>query len=196
VKACWIDEGQDADYSRLTRHGIGRLLFSPRVNQGHSRAQIDEARAKGFEVGIYRVPEWDPTLEGAAWATMLSKDVTRLGGDGTQVHVQADIETHNTVWLAAFLLQWRKHRAKRDTSVTTEGFQGGLLVKIRPQILDSNVTLVPQAYGGDMQPWDTHGTVLDLIAYGFPLEKILPFYDAADLRRGWSGYCFTQQRLP
>lgn len=211
MKAIWIDENQSPDYQRLFRHGIRRLYFTAREGYGHDKTMVDNARAQGFEVGIYRVSSWDlannPNLTGAEWANLLSKDVSRyVGGDGkgtnVQLAVQMDIEEHNPVWIAQCLLRWRQIRQVRDTSFTFEPFQGGMLVAAIAQIIQSNVRLVPQAYMGphngnpDMTPADPFGVVKDLTDYRFPYERIQVFYDAARLYRGWTGYAFTAQRLP
>ncbi|MDQ5820008.1 MAG: hypothetical protein M3540_01015, partial [Actinomycetota bacterium] len=166
MRAIWIDEGSDPDYPRLTKHGITDLYFSPRVDQGHPKDTVDAARAQGFTVGLYRALSWDDTLSGKDWAKLLSGDVARfVGGDGkgigVQLGVQANVETHDMAWCAEFLRWWRLYRPLRETSWTMEGFQGGLLKDIRLQILASRVDLVPQCYGGAMEPWDTAGTVKD-----------------------------------
>lgn len=197
LRALWIDEGSKPEWGRLVP--FTHLFLSTR---DATTAALNEIRMRGFQAGIYRVTTWDEGVDdGKEWAKLLSDDVARcVGGDGrgldVQLAVQADIEQHDSAFIVAFLKEWRARRPRRDTSWTMEGFQGGWMREIRQQINDSGVKLIPQAYDGAMKPFDSLGVVRELVNYGFYEQLIYPFHDAAELRRGWDGFAFTQQRLP
>lgn len=202
MRAIWIDEGKTPDWPKLEREQITDLYFSARYG---TKAEVDDARARGYRVGIYRARSWDEGLAGKEWAKLLSDDVARfVGGDGrgigVQLGVQMNIEHKDEAWIKSCLLWWRLYRPLRETSWACEGFQGGWMTNIRTAFTVARVLLVPENYGGDMdkptEQWDSDGTVQDLIDYGFPAKNVVPFHDAKYLRRGWRGFAFTQQRLP
>ena len=47
-----------------------------------------------------------------------------------------------------------------------------------------------------MQPFAADRAAIDLLARGFNILALQGFYDAATLPLEWSGYAFTQGRLP
>lgn len=201
MKALWIDENTDPDYQRIRpwfppfEVPRARLCFAhrdPRLTPGYLQA----VRERGYDVDLYWASTWDADKSPEQWAALLNDRWKALGGAERLLSVQVDIEQHDPLRVAAFLAAWRKLRPGLRTSWTLEGFQGGWVSAIREQVLAANILIVPQAYDGAMTPFDTDGVVRDLTARGFPHDRIVPFHDAAQLRRGWSGYVFTQRRLP
>lgn len=203
---CWIDEGGGLDVERCRKAGVTQAMFSLRR---HTKAQVDAARTD-FQVGGYHALSWsladEPGLTGTRYADIVNQLTMRmLGGDGkgvgVQLDIQVDIEQHVLPggfdqWMRDFISRWRAVRANRVTSWALEGFQGGRLGGIRQKVIDAGFSVVPYAYDGDMNPFDTYAVVNDLIAHGFPYHAVRPFYDGRYLWRGADGWVFTQNRLP
>jgi hypothetical protein len=200
VKRLWIDENTDPDYARIKPWlppdppPRNRLCFAHR-DPRLSPAYLEAVRGHGYDVELYWASTWDADKSPEQWAAMLNGRWLELGGAERLLSVQVDIEEHDPLRIAAFLAAWRKLRPGLQTSWTMEGFQGGWITAIREQVLAANILLVPQAYAGDMTPYDTDGVVRDLTSRGFPHDRIRVFHDARELRRGWDGYVFTQRRL-
>jgi hypothetical protein len=195
MRCVWIDEGSQPDFTKITNYGIQGLYFSTR-EQYVTPTYLDSIRDKGYVVGIYRAWNWDAGLSGAKWADLLSAEVTRVGGNGKQLDVQANIELKDTLWIKDFLIRWRQHRQLRPTSWTMEGHQGGWMVGIKYWIEQSKVVLVPQCYDGAMNPWDSAAMVKDLKEdYKFS-NPVIPFHGAKALRPWADGFIFTQNNLP
>ncbi len=196
MRAVWVDAGNDADVAKLRHYGIDSPYFDcrdPRV----SRDYLDGVKAQGFSPGIYAAWNWRPDLDGAGFAEWLSRRLAPLQRSASFPMVCADIETHDVGYVLAFLKRWRELRPKRVTDWTLEGFQGGLFSPHDTlAIAASGVGVVPQAYAGDMTPSDPVAVVLDLCSHSFAPGTISVFYDAAHLPVAWSGYAFTQGRLP
>jgi len=207
-RAIWVDEGNDADYAKLRANGITAPYYSvrdPRV----TKAYLEAVRAQGFTPGIYAAWNWPETgiappytgaAKGAAFATWVSRELQRIApataADFPLVCLNA--ETHDAPYLAAMLRQWRKHRQDRVTDWTLEGFQGGWIdasPDLGAAVNASGVGVVPQFYRGNMSPLFA-GVILDLLTAGIPADRLMGFYDAADLPYRWHGYAFTQGRLP
>jgi hypothetical protein len=78
-----------------------------------------------------------------------------------------------------------------------ESFQGGWMYPAFVQrILACRVRVVPQYYKGDMSPVAEDVGLKDMLVAGFPFTSVTGFYDAAALPANWSGFAFTQGRLP
>lgn len=199
-RAVWVDEGNDADYARLARHGITRPCYSlrdPRVTLPYLKA----VRDKGLVPGVYVAWNWYPELDGHGLAEKVNGlCVPLFRGPGLGFpFVCVDIEVHDTDYVAAFFRRWRQLRPQRVTDFTLEGFQGGLWNGKFAQVqqLATQVRyVVPQAYTGPMTPTDAVAVNNDLVAYGFPYSRLSTFYSAAALPAAWSGYAFTQGMLP
>jgi hypothetical protein len=184
----WIDLGQPIDSAKHSQHGITRTYGDVR----------NPSFAAGFERGIYRVQSWD-NLNPVLFAKALSDDVHRWGGDPyKQLAVHANIELHDPGYLLSFLSEWRRRRPVRETALVIEGLQAGWFTPaLTAQINnDSNLSVLAEAYTGDMSPIDCDNVRSNLINYGIKREKALVMYDAARLNPFWDGCAFTQQRLP
>jgi hypothetical protein len=100
-------------------------------------------------------------------------------------------------YILAFLKRWRAVRPARVTDWTLEAFQGGLFSPVDTlAIAAARVGIAPGFYEGDMTPLNAVDVVLDLCSHSFPPGRIVGMYDAARLPAEWSGYAFTQGRLP
>lgn len=201
ARAIWIDEGNDADYERLRRHGIFSPCYSirdPRVTKPY----LIEVRERGFSPGIYAAWNWFPELSGKGFARALSDALGRIAPNSAPgfPFVCADIETHSVAYLRDFLAEWRRLRRDRETDWTLEGYQGGLYSPEDVAAIEAaDVRVCPQTYTGSMQPFDAVEVALDLTQGAwrdFPRERIRLMYDAAHLPVNWQGSAFTQGRLP
>jgi hypothetical protein len=188
----------------------------------HTRREFDNARAQGFAVGAYTNPEWFPTAAAAAtiddrakaYRTIVSQRLTALSLHDEQCEVQFNIEkgglakvgiaadmAAQNLYVRRLLFWWRRSNAQRATSWTMEGGQGGHFFEAMRSPELANVTLAPQAYHGDMSRpdyrWDTYGIVRDLVDWGVPYERVLPFYDSPELRTAYNGpgYYYFEHRL-
>jgi hypothetical protein len=184
----WIDQGQPVNGIKLGAIGITRVYFDAR----------DTPIPSTFERGIYRAQSWD-NLNAIMFAKTLSDDVHRWGGDPyKQLAVHANIELHDPAYIDSFLTEWRRRRPVRETALVFEGLQAGwftttLIMTINQ---DPNLTVLAEAYTGDMSPIDCDDVRSNLVDYGIARGKALVMYDAARLNPFWDGCAFTQQRLP
>ncbi len=194
MRAVWVDAGNDADYQRLARYGIDRPYYDlrdPRV----SASYLEAVAARGLRPGLYAAWNWWPELNGGGFAERVHHELLRIGWMGNPP-VCLDIEVHDISYVLGCLRRWRQLRPTRETDWTLEGMQGGLLgqTAVR-QIVAANVRVAPSMYAGDMTPLP-HSVVIDLLMAGIPGDRIVGMYDAARLPYRWSGYAFTQGRLP
>jgi hypothetical protein len=201
MKYLWVDSGNDADLTKGDQHDIDGYyfdLFDPRVTE----ASIGAVASKGHSVGVYMAWNW-PQFSGKAPATVakiVSDKVRMIVGPNTSPNfprVQFDLEQHNPEFIAQTLEAWRKLQPTRATSWTMESFQGGWMYPAFVQrILACRVRVVPQYYKGDMSPVAEDVGLKDMLVAGFPFTSVTGFYDAAALPANWSGFAFTQGRLP
>jgi hypothetical protein len=188
----------------------------------HTRREFDNARAQGFAVGAYTNPEWFPTAAAAAtiddrakaYRTIVSQRLAALSLHDEQCDVQFNIEKgglakvgiaadmpSQNLYVRRLLYWWRRSNAQRATSWTMEGGQGGWFFEAMRSAELANVTLAPQCYHGDMSRpdyrWDTYGIVRDLVDWGVPYGRVLPFYDSPELRTAYNGpgYYYFEHRL-
>ncbi len=204
-RAIWIDAGNDANAPKLHAAGIDAAYFDirdPRITYDYLRGVV----AQGFTAGVYAVASWYPALSGSAFATAVSHRLDAIleskPGDPAFPMVCLDIEKDDVRgYVLPALAQWRRHRPKRVTDLTIEGHKGGIFSPSDViQVVAKVRYTVPQCYNGAMsQVWDTYAMTCNLVAAGFPVAGICPFYDAAHLPDYWgipAGYAFTQGRLP
>ncbi len=194
MRAVWVDAGQGADVAKLKAHGIECAYFAandPRV----TARSLDVVAAAGFTVGIYAAWNWQPWTP-AGFAEWTHGRLLEIGSP-LNPWVCLDIETHDVAWILAALGRWRELRPSRKTDWTLEPMQGGLFSTDNARAINAlNVGIVPQHYGGNMQPFAADRVALDLVFRAFHSWRIEGFYDAAALPLDWSGYAFTQGRLP
>lgn len=152
-------------------------------------------KGHGYGVGIYTAWNWG-NWTGPEYAAWTDAELRRIGWQGNAA-VCLDVETHDIAgYVIPCLQHWRQLRPTRQTDWTLEGMQGGLFSREQVGlVMKANVRLAPSFYGGNMQPLD-HSVTLDLLMAGFPGYAIVGMYDAARLPYRWTGYAFTQGRLP
>lgn len=193
LRALWVDENNDAELDRIKPFGFTRLYFSARDTRV-TDVFLSYYVKKGYKVGIYRDALWDGYPEPEKWADMLDADVKRLGNIAPRVLV--DIERHDPGWVVKFLRRWRALQPTVPTAWTMEGYQGGWMVSIKPDILKAHIRLVPQCYMGNMTPYNVNEVIQDLVKRGFAFSTISPMHSAQALPIGWSGFVFRQGLLP
>lgn len=196
MRAVWIDEGATPDWPRLDRNGITWIYVS--VRDPRARAILDDTLSRGFKGGVYAAWSWWD-CSGPRFAEIVDEKLKAIYplARATFPKVQLNDETHDPARIVGMLQRWRDLRPSTDTSWTMEGMQGGWMgPEFVQSVLASKVRLVPQAYLGQMEPLDTLAVARDLTARGFPDRIISPFYDAKNLPGEWSGWAFTQGRLP
>jgi hypothetical protein len=205
MKAIWIDAGNDAAYHKLAAAGIDAPYFDirdPRVTKPYLlgvRDQLKAVSGRPAFPGVYAAWNWYPTLDGAGFAEKVSALLEPIAKDTAPTFpgVCLNAETHDVSYIVAMLDRWRALRAKRTTSWTLEGYQGGLFDAVaRIHIAAAKVSIQPQAYTGAMVPYDAIDVYRNLVVHGFPPAQVEIMYDAAHLPAAWSGSCFTQGRLP
>jgi hypothetical protein len=209
MKFLYIDAGNDPDWATLAKHDIDGCFFDVR-DPRLSAAYLGGVKLHKMAVGVYVVDSWPEikNLTGPQCAEWMEAKLLSLFQSFSFPKVQFDLERHDPIWIAQCLTRWRELRPKQDTSWTFEGGQAGWMgpvVKPPAQpssfvqgITSLRVRLCPQLYSGSMAPppWDSLAYTRELTAIGFPDALISPFYDAAHLPHGWSGFAFSMGRLP
>lgn len=186
--------------------------------------EIDQAKMDAlrefFKVVSMRDPSWTvPNNEFYAWtqaaqiawakefARMFSKDFVNhsspsFGHSVMQCYGMPDIEYKSAVFMVEFIREFRRLRNLRIIFITLESMQGGWM---SPELIllinsDPNIFIVPQAYGSEMDKYDTAVVVIDLIKRGIKWEKLLVFHS---LRgglppSGWQGFVYLEnwEQLP
>lgn len=190
----WVDEGNDANYDKLRANGITEPYYShrdPRVTATY----LQSVKDKGFTPGILSAWNWFEDLTGPEYAEHLDAELRRINWSGN-ASVLVDIETKDvTGYILPFFARWRQLRPVRRTDWTLEGMQGGIFSPSAVNaIVKANVGIAPQLYRGDMT-FLHHSPIIDLLMAGFPGDRLIGMYDAADLPFRWRGYAFTSGRL-
>ena len=199
MRALWIDAGNDPDWAKIQSHGMSALYFPVSDPAPDVKRRLNDARGRGFAVGVYMAWNW-PQFAGKSGTDMaeamhlLCTSVSPFGA----LKVQFDIEEHNPALIESCLTRWRALRPKQDTSWTLESFQGGWMTPdFVAKIIELRVRVVPQFYGGQMEPFAQDMALRDLTRRGFPEALVTGFYDAASLPLYmWDGFAFTMGRLP
>jgi hypothetical protein len=206
LRALWIDEGEPPDPARLAGRAFNRLYLSAREA---TKAAVAHVRELGYAAGLYWASTWDAGLTGAQAAELMNQRWLALDGKVSLLHVQFNVEQHDPEYVVELFARWRALRPFASTSWALEGFQGGWVRAIAAQVVAANVLLVPEAYAGAMVKldppptlaaslpvtFDPDGVKRDLTDNGIPADRVTVFHDAAQLRRGWDGFAFTQRRL-
>lgn len=190
MRAVWLDLGAFADVERLARYGITRVYADARNPFPSLENKLSH--------GIYRCQSWD-NFGPEQLASVLSSDVSFCASHGyKQLAVHANIELHDSAYIRDFLFAWRKLRPIRETGLVIEGLQAGWFTSVLIGLInaDKNLTVLPEAYTGSMEPIDADDVRSNLVNYGIDRAKALVMYDGARLSPFWDGCAFTQQRLP
>lgn len=211
MRTVYAWHGEDANIDKLKRNRIDRIWFAA---VDVTPTQIRHARANGFEAGIYTNPQWYDYPEARAFRDLIGEAVKRLS-DGGPLPVQINNERHDPLYMAAIMFWYRRAYQLRETSWCCEGYQGGWVgpmfrtnytythpsvgtVQITPAVL-ANLELIPQSYDGNMNPYDPHDVVKDLVDWGCPYPAINPIvggeYAPWTSRRA-NQHFYLQSRLP
>jgi hypothetical protein len=183
--------------SKARTLGVDRLGWEaddpnidPKLNGGVQ--VIEPVRANGFSIFLMRDPRWDNYMDPpATWAKKFSSDLTRLGLEGKQCALLADIEIHDSNWILAALQELRRLRSGRGLTWSPEPIQGGIVSDDLRDFINNDpmVTVSPQCYRGNMTPVSERWAVDDLLARKIKPEKILPFYGS--YCDGWNGFLYN-----
>lgn len=199
MRAVWVDEGNDPNWDKLSRHGITWVFLSLQDPIAATRSRLLEIKARGLVAGVYGAWNWYPGTSGLGFAEAVHARLSIICPDATALwpRVQLNDETHDPARIAAMLRRWRQLRPTTGTSWTLEGHQGGWFTPdLVKAIIETKTRVVPQCYTGPMIPTDTLAEVRDITRRGIPDSMVSPFHDAAALRPWWDGFAFTQGRLP
>lgn len=205
MKAIWVNTGAEvSSYPTLHQLEFTHVFFDL---HRHTKAHLTQARNQGFKVGGYTNPQWFGVPAAKDYRDMVNRRLSELVGKDEQCDVQFNIEkatlsqtiatqAAQNKWVDDLFYWWRRVRATRETSWTMEGHQGGWFTPtfVSPNLKDT--TFVPQAYDGNMNRWDSYGVVKDLVDYGVPFSRIMPFYDTPEARIPYSeGFFYLENRL-
>lgn len=209
ARATWVDVGNDANYDLLSAHRITAPYYAshdPRVTSDY----LEGVRARGLEPGLYFSHHWRPQDDGPAFAGYIDGELRRIAWAGN-APVAAEIEKGSGLgdanyvdFVVAFVRRWRELRPARRLDWILEPFQGGLFNgrgDAVSAIAGANVGIFPEHYGGAMQPFAADRVLLDLLLYGFPMQRTAGVYDAARVGTpgspliNWEGYAYTMGRL-
>lgn len=193
LHACWVDKDHEVDATKLRNHGIDRPFLDARSSNATAE-YMDTLQKQGFTPGLYWAWNWYPDLDGTRLADKIHQDLRRINWQGNP-EVCVDIESHDVAYIRAFIHTWRILRPRRTTYLTVEGMQGGILQAVDTDIANGRIILAPQLYDGNMNPLP-HSPIIDVLLMGLPSDLVVGMYDAARLPYRWSGFSFTQGRLP
>jgi hypothetical protein len=216
-KAIWYERVADVGGVRVDRlkstpgGPIGVVYLDPR-DPGATRALRDQLAAQGEAVGIYTDPHWYGVPDPIAYRKLVDSDISRILG-AAHDPVMLDFEKLPPAWVQTFLwgrpgeIGYRGRdgqqaggtRPTRDTAYTNEPFQDGSVVPIG-DLVAANLPWFVQLYYGDMRAAEPWWALKQLVLWGYPIEGLKPFYDAAHYPPDWhaqsGGALFTANRLP
>ena len=196
MRCLWVDEGLDADFLKAKREQMTALFLPISDPIVDLTRRANEIRANNYAAGAYMAANWPMFfgMDGKTTAEYMHSRVAQIGG---KLKVQFDIERHDGQYILDVLTRWRALNPTVDTSWTMEGHQGQWMTSdFVKAIVIAKIRVVPQAYGSDMTPWCPLEMARDLTKRGFPDALVSPFHDAARLPKWWTGFAFTQARLP
>src|SRR5574337_1610669 len=207
TRAAWIDPGNDPRGDLTTRFGITDPYFDGRwlLTKPNPSEYLRGVRAKGFAPGVYLCSQGDgwpsaSSTKPETWATwaynMIQKQIAP-GTSGSFPKVHLNCETHDPAWLLAMLKQWRAHSPKRETALVIEGMQGGWFKAVARQISsDLGVTVIAEAFHGNMVRSESADVLIDLVNAQTTLSHAGVCLDAAQLGDWWGvnvpAVAFTQ----
>lgn len=199
--AAWLELDADADLTKCARYGITLVYVDPR--SGNAAAQVAKLREGGFNAGIYAAANWRPELDGAGFAEYVSLFVKALipqafplPSQSAGAPVMLDLEAVSIAWTSACLARWRQLRPIRETAYTNEPFKDPSVVPFA-DLEAAGLHWYAQTYYGSMTPADAAAVMLEPARWGFPADRLHPFYDGARLPGDHRDGCvFTLSRLP
>jgi hypothetical protein len=218
IRTIYVWHGDDADVTRLRKHGIHRVLFAGGGTPAARPEQIVAARNAGLQASIYMNPQWYGFPDAREFRIRISETVAKLA-QGGPLPVEINNERHDGEYMLQIMFWYRRSFRTRETSWCPEGYQGGW---IGPDVfrktyeythpsLEAPVTLgsslmagveiCPQAYDGDMNDFDPVDVKDDLVAWGVPYQSVHPVMYAASIdafppSRRVRQHFYLQSRLP
>lgn len=201
MRAVWVDEGNDANWDLLRKHGITWVFYSLNEPDAALRKRLLETRARGLIAGVYAAWGWAGYVgSGAFFAEAVDKRLKQVCPDATATwpRVQLNDETHDAFRIEQLLRRWRRLRPRTATSWTLEGHQGGWFTPSLVQaITETGIRVVPQCYTGPMIPTDALAAVRDITKRGVPDSLVTPMYDGKVVNTPYAeGWFFTMGRMP
>lgn len=200
MKFVWTVAGDDPDFNNGDKHGIDGYFY-PAFDSVTTVGQLKVTAERGYKVGLYVGAGWWNGLSPAQYAQKIAayylsmREKTGIG----DLRLMLNLEEHDPARIIAILEAVRAKLPKVGLSWSPEGMQGGWMdPAFVARVVSARVRVVPQAFIGDMTRRDESLVLRDLIKAGFPESSVSLFYDAAQLPplRDWSGYAFTEGRLP
>lgn len=207
MRACWVDGNNDMDAVKLARHGITDPYFDARwvAAKPDPLGFLKSVRDKGFIPGLYLCSQGEgwPShheLSGSEWADW-AYDMVQLKiapeTRGNFPRVCLNNEIHDAEWILAMLRRWRARSPRRWTSWSMEGHQTGWMGPSFGETISPFVQAVhPQAFRGDLSRFESDRVALEMVAIGFPVDKVFCVLAADDLGEWWDGVVLPQGRLP
>lgn len=215
-RALWVDAGNDLDVAKAKANEITDPYFDGRwlaaINGPGSRTPLSyltSYKQQGYAPGIFLCSQGDgwpnaqttKPADWADWAYDLVQHTIAPGTSGSFPKVHLNCEIHDAGWLLAMLKRWRSHSPKRETALLIEGMQGGWFKAVARQISwDLGVTVIAEAFHGNMVRSESADVLLDLVNAQTALSHAGVCLDAAQLGDWWGvnvpAVAFTQGRLP
>lgn len=198
MRYLWVDYPDNPWWEAINANGIDGLFFDPRQPRV-TKSYLEQIAARGKAVGIYLGHAWGEF--GSTPESFVAKAkqwVAPLRKSNSFPKVQWDLEQHDPHFILRVLQLWRKEFPWQDTSWTLESMQGGWMdteAFVKP-MMACRVRVVPQYFGGAMEPFAADVSFNDLLVRGFDPKIISGCYDAKHLPLWWNGYAFSQGRLP
>ena len=183
-------------------------------------AHRSDVGSQHFQYAEYRDPHWNRILKDSQgqWHSLggiqqaddlidaVDMDLKRVGTTLINCPYMLDIEFpyRDPVWLLKVFKGVRGLYPRGPLSWTMEPGQGGWIGKNSAQARalvnwinrDVNFVVVPQTFGGNMEPYGWLATRADMKSTGIAMNRIKLFYDAQMPRpTGWDGCLFHAERL-
>lgn len=202
MKGAWVRPGgpKYPDPLKAKKYGVTRHYWDATDPQIDS-VFLDQMRTR-TEVGFTRDPRWGD-LSAVDLARTMDADLVRLGSANKQCAVIADIESHDAVYVVAWLKEWRKLRPARVTGWTMEPnqFDTGPGGWVTPALVttvnaDPNLMVFPQLYLGDMTPAVESLVATEVVAAGVRRDRVRCYYGPKAMPAAWDGIVFGLAELP
>jgi hypothetical protein len=211
IRATWIlSTGNGVVRKRLYERGINFIGYDP--HDPGAAEHMNAVRKEGRTPFFFSDPRWYGLhADGSAlkYRQQLDSDCARLLKAGEPLMV--DLEQVSMEYVRRLLNGSAGNRglvgsnnpsnstgtqADKQLWYSNEPFQDGTVVPI-PELVAAGAHWFPQLYYGPMTPADSAAVVLEIARWGFPADRIHPFYDgmliASDQR---DGAYFTAERIP
>lgn len=215
-RACWIDQPNQPDYTKLVRHDVTAPIFDgrwlaamgigalPYLKEVRNRIRGNPGAffcAQGSD-SLGPWPSYD-SLTGPEWADWVYETFQKKIAPGTSrdfpvVHLNP--ETDDVQWQMTMLRRWRARSPLRSTVWTPVAHKAEIFKAVADEIGNMNIIVGPQCYVGNMERVESSNEVQAWQRVGIPRTQIMPFLDGENLGHWWGeevgAIVFTQNRLP